>query len=97
MNKNNSARTNDGFTPLDAYEIINALGGCPTLSECLGVSRSTVSSWLSRGIPKPWALILVYKFGDLMEFPEIDNPPNFSYLRREIKRAIKREAQKPNG
>lgn len=87
-----SARQHKGFTAQDSIRVIRELGGADSVAKGLSVSRSTVTTWLSRGIPRPWAIYLNDKLGDLVEMPAIANPPNMCALRE----ALSRTEQAPN-
>ncbi|WP_156382464.1 hypothetical protein [Acidovorax sp. Leaf160] len=42
---------------------IAAEDGVGRLAEALGVRQSVVSNWRKRGLPRPWRLVLGYRYG----------------------------------
>ncbi len=53
---------------MDAKSIIHALGGTTAVARSLGINRSTVSMWLSAGIPaRHW--LTLYRLAAASENP----------------------------
>jgi len=49
--------------PMNTLEIaIEAEGSVKALANALGVAQNVVSNWRARGLPRPWALVLEYKY-----------------------------------